>query len=156
MRLHIIAVGHKMPDWVTNAFQEYSKRLPNNYHLNLVELSPAIRSKSTDLQRAIDDEGERMLAALPKQAWVVALDEKGKSWNSKELAKSLSNWQQDGRDVALLIGGADGLASAVKARADQTWSLSALTLPHGMVRVVLAEQLYRAWSLLNNHPYHRT
>lgn len=144
-----------MPAWVSTAFEEYSKRLPKDYHLNLIALSPATRSKSTDRQRAIDDEGERMLAALPKQAWVVALDEKGRQWDSQKLASSLANWQQDGRDVALLIGGADGLAPAVKSRADQTWSLSALTLPHGMVRVVLVEQLYRAWSLLNNHPYHR-
>lgn len=144
-----------MPGWVTTAYNEFSKRLPNEYQPRLVELAAAKRGKNTDLQRAISDEGERMLQALPKDCHVIALDEHGKQWDTRTVASTMADWTQGGRDVALLIGGADGLAASVKQRADQSWSLSALTLPHALVRVVLVEQLYRAWSLLHNHPYHR-
>ena len=155
MHIHLIAVGQRMPDWVTTAYQDFAKRLPNEYRLNLVELAAGKRGKNADIARAIADEGKRMLEAIPKDCLVVGLDERGRSWSTKDLAAQLSDWEQGGRDVALLVGGADGLAPDVKKRLDVTWSLSQLTLPHAMVRVVLAEQLYRAWSILNNHPYHR-
>lgn len=155
MRIHLIAVGQRMPDWVTMAYQDFAKRLPNEYRINLVELAAGKRGKNADIARAIADEGKRMLDALPRDCLVIALDEHGHNWSTKDLAAQLSDWSQGGRDVALLIGGADGLAADVKQRADITWSLSKLTLPHALVRVVLAEQVYRAWSLMNNHPYHR-
>lgn len=155
MRIHLIAVGQRMPDWVTTAYQDFARRLPGEYRINLVELAAGKRGKNADLARAIADEGKRMLEALPRDCLVIALDEHGHNWSSKDLAAQLSGWSQGGRDVALLVGGADGLAPEVKQRADITWSLSKLTLPHALVRVVLAEQLYRAWSLMNNHPYHR-
>ncbi|WP_126453266.1 23S rRNA (pseudouridine(1915)-N(3))-methyltransferase RlmH [Sulfuriflexus mobilis] len=155
MRIHLIAVGQRMPGWVTTAYQDFAKRLPSEYRLNLVELAAGKRGKNADITRAIADEGKRMLDALPRDCRVIALDEQGHAWGTQDLAAQLSDWSQGGRDVALLIGGADGLAPEVKQRADMSWSLSNLTLPHALVRVVLAEQLYRAWSLLNNHPYHR-
>jgi len=155
MHIHLIAVGQRMPDWVTTAYQDFAKRLPNEYRLTLVELAAGKRGKNADIARAIADEGKRMLDAIPKDSLVIGLDERGRSWSTKDLAAQFSDWSQGGRDVALLVGGADGLAPDVKQRVDITWSLSKLTLPHAMVRVVLAEQLYRAWSLMNNHPYHR-
>jgi 23S rRNA (pseudouridine1915-N3)-methyltransferase len=155
MRIHLIAVGQRMPDWVSTAYQDFAKRLPSEYRLNLVELAAGKRGKNADIARAITDEGKRMLDALPKDCLIIALDEHGRAWSTMDLATQLSDWSQGGRDVALLIGGADGLAAEVKQRADITWSLSKLTLPHALARVVLAEQLYRAWSLMTNHPYHR-
>ena len=155
MRIHLIAVGQRMPGWVNTAYQDFARRLPGEYRLNLVELAAGKRGKNADIARAIADEGKRMLEALPKDCLVIALDEHGREWSTKDLTTQLADWSQGGRDVALLIGGADGLAAGVRQRADITWSLSKLTLPHALVRVVLAEQLYRAWSLLTNHPYHR-
>jgi len=155
MRIHLIAVGQRMPGWVNTAYQDFARRLPGEYRLNLVELAAGKRGKNADIARAIADEGKRMLEALPKDCLVIALDEHGREWSTKDLTTQLADWSQGGRDVALLIGGADGLAAGVRQRADITWSLSNLTLPHALVRVVLAEQLYRAWSLMTNHPYHR-
>ena len=155
MRIHLIAVGQKMPAWVSQGFQEYSKRLPASCALKLVEISPGHRGKSADIQRAIKSEGDKMVAAIPRGARVIALDERGKSWTTLQLAGQMRAWMGDGRDVALLVGGPDGLSPECKARADQMWSLSALTLPHPLVRVVLAEQLYRGWSVTQGHPYHR-
>lgn len=156
MRIHLIAVGQRMPDWVAKGYQEYVKRLPVSCCLKLVEIPPGRRSKSADVRRAINDESDRMIAAIPKGARVVALDENGKSWSTTQLAQHLKVWLGDGRDLALLVGGADGLSEICKQRAEQTWSLSALTLPHPLVRVVLAEQIYRAWSVTQGHPYHRS
>ncbi|MDT8404466.1 23S rRNA (pseudouridine(1915)-N(3))-methyltransferase RlmH [Sulfuriflexus sp.] len=155
MRIHLIAVGQRMPDWVNTAYQDFARRLPGEYRLNLVELAAGKRGKNADIARAIADEGKRMLDALPKDCLVITLDEHGRAWSTMEVAGQLADWSRGGRDVALLIGGADGLAAEVRQRADMSWSLSNLTLPHALVRVVLAEQLYRAWSLLTNHPYHR-
>jgi 23S rRNA (pseudouridine1915-N3)-methyltransferase len=155
VQIHLICVGNKMPAWVEQGYHEYAKRLPPECRLQLVELPPAQRSKSTDLQRAIQDEGQRMLKAIPKNANVIALDVKGKSHSTESLATSLGDWLQSGRDIALLIGGADGLSQECLQVAGSKWSLSALTFPHPLVRVILAEQLYRAWSLLKGHPYHR-
>ncbi len=155
MRIHLIAVGERMPAWVQQGYEEYAKRLPPERSLRLVEIAPGRRGKGFDLARAIQDEGERMLAAIPKGSLVLALDERGKEWTTLELAEQLRGWLQGGRDVALLAGGPDGLAPACRDRAEGIWSLSRLTLPHPLVRVVVAEQLYRAWSVLQNHPYHR-
>lgn len=144
-----------MPRWVQEGYGEYAKRLPSECALQLVEIAPGRRGKGADIQRALRDEGERMLAAIPKGCQVLALDVKGKSWSTEQLSSKLSEWMGDGRDLALLVGGPEGLADACRQRADGGWSLSALTMPHPLVRVVVAEQLYRAWSLLRNHPYHR-
>lgn len=155
MRIALIAIGEKSPSWVREGWAEYAKRLPKAYAPELVELPLGARGKSRDPARAIAEEGERVLAALPKQSLVVALDERGRGWTSVELSKQLAQWAQSGRDVALVVGGPDGHAPAVLARADLRWSLSPLTLPHMLVRLVVVEQLYRAWTLLENHPYHR-
>ncbi len=144
-----------MPDWVKKGYDEYVKRLPVSCSLKLVEIAPGHRGKSADIKRAIEDESQKMLAAIPEGAIVVALDEKGKSWSTLTLAEQMREWMQAGRDVALLVGGPDGLSDACRQRAERIWSLSALTLPHPLVRVVLAEQIYRAWSVTQGHPYHR-
>jgi 23S rRNA (pseudouridine1915-N3)-methyltransferase len=151
MRACLIAVGERVPAWVQQGFAEYVKRLSRELPLELVEVS----AKSRDPARAMDEEGAALLAAVPKGAHVVALDGRGKAWSSAELAQQLARWRMQGKDLAFLIGGAEGLAISVLDRADQRWSLGPLTLPHPLVRIVVAEQLYRAASLLANHPYHR-
>ncbi|MBI3773844.1 MAG: 23S rRNA (pseudouridine(1915)-N(3))-methyltransferase RlmH [Gammaproteobacteria bacterium] len=155
MRIHLIAVGQRMPDWVERGYQEYSKRLPPSCSLQLIEIPAGRRTKGADIQRAITEEGERMLAAIPRGTHVIALDERGKPWTTQQLSGQLGDWLQAGYDIALLVGGPDGLSPSCKETAVQQWSLSNLTLPHPLVRVLLAEQLYRAWSLLQGHPYHR-
>ena len=144
-----------MPGWVEDGVAEYRKRLPAEMKFDVREIALGKRSKNADIARAMASEGEAMLAAIARDDHVVALDVHGKSWSTEQLAGELRDWQQSGRDVSLLIGGPDGLAPECLERAAQRWSLSALTLPHPLVRVVLAEQLYRAWSINNNHPYHR-
>lgn len=155
MKIQLVAVGNKMPGWVTSGFQEYQRRFPRDCAFELIEISPGKRGKNADIARILEQEGERMLAAVPKSNRVVTLEVTGKPWTTHDLSKQLSSWQMDGRDVSLLVGGPEGLAPACIARSEQKWSLSPLTLPHPMVRVVVAESLYRAWSLNNNHPYHR-
>jgi 23S rRNA (pseudouridine1915-N3)-methyltransferase len=152
MRIHLITVARRVPDWVKAGYEDYAGRLTGPSVLGLIEVA-AERRRGTE--RFLDREGERVLKAIPPSAWVVALDERGEAWTTEGLSRQLAAWQHKGRDIALLVGGADGLAPACLARADQRWSLSFLTLPHGLVRVVLAEQLYRAQSLLDGHPYHR-
>ncbi|MET0281259.1 MAG: 23S rRNA (pseudouridine(1915)-N(3))-methyltransferase RlmH [Steroidobacteraceae bacterium] len=154
MRVTLIAVGQRMPGWVTEGFTEYSRRLRPRLPLELIEI-PAAKRGSGDLARAMGEEGRRLLAALRAQDHVVALDERGKSRSSVELSQWLAARQQAGSDLAFLVGGADGYAPEVLARANERWSLSTLTLPHALVRVVFAEQLYRAVTLLDGHPYHR-
>ncbi len=144
-----------MPAWVEQGFNEYAKRLPPECSLTLIEIPAGKRGKSADVARITEKEGQQMLAAIPKGAMVVALEVTGRQWDTPQLAEKLGQWMQDGRDVALLVGGPEGLASGCLARAESKWSLSALTMPHPLVRVVLAEQLYRAWSITQNHPYHR-
>ena len=144
-----------MPDWVQAEYGEYAKRLPRECALELKEIALAQRGKNADIARAIEKESEAMLAAIPLQERVIALDVLGKPQTTDSLADSLRHWQMQGGNTSLLIGGPDGLSADCLARADHRWSLSGLTLPHPLVRIVLAEQLYRAWSLLNNHPYHR-
>ncbi|HBD23146.1 MAG: 23S rRNA (pseudouridine(1915)-N(3))-methyltransferase RlmH [Pseudomonadales bacterium] len=155
MKIKLLAVGNKMPPWVTAGYQEYAKRLPAYMQLQLQELPLGFRGASADPAKAMQQEGDAMLAAIAQDDRVVALDVKGKAWSTEELAKQCADWQMDGRNVSLLVGGPNGLASSCLQRADQKWSLSPLTLPHPLVRVLLAEQLYRAWSILNNHPYHK-
>jgi 23S rRNA (pseudouridine1915-N3)-methyltransferase len=155
VRLRLIAVGQKMPAWVAEGWATFSKRMPRDSRLELVELASGQRGRKTDPGRARHDEGERMLAALGEGVHVVALDVTGQAWDTPTLARRLEAWRSGGRDVALLAGGPDGLDPRCQARADERWSLSPLTFPHMLVRVIVAEQLYRAWSLLANHPYHR-
>ena len=155
MKIHLLSVGNKMPAWVNDGYSEYAKRMPRECQLQLIELPPAIRSKNQPVQRAIEDEGQRILKAIPKNSYVVALDVKGKQHSTESLSTTLDNWLNIGSDITLIIGGADGLSNECLQKSNSKWSLSNLTFPHPLVRVVLAEQLYRAWSLLNNHPYHR-
>jgi len=155
MKIRIVAIGEKMPEWVNEGFHEYAKRLQHGLILSLTEIPAGKRGKNADLDRIIQKEGELMLAQTPSQSHCVALDVKGKSWSTEDLAKQLQQWQLKGTEINLLIGGPEGLAQSCYQRANQFWSLSPLTFPHPLVRIILAEQLYRAWSLLNNHPYHR-
>nr|WP_255494623.1 23S rRNA (pseudouridine(1915)-N(3))-methyltransferase RlmH [Luteibacter sp. Sphag1AF] len=151
----MIAVGERMPAWVAEGFAEYRKRLSHDLPLELTEIKPGVRGKGRDDARATLDEGAAILATLPRDIHVVALDGRGRTWSSEDLATQLSQWRMSGRDIAFLIGGPDGHAPDVIARANQSWSLGPLTLPHMLVRLVLAEQLYRATTLLAGHPYHR-
>ncbi len=155
MRISLIAVGNRMPAWVESGYAEYARRLPAECALELVEIAPGRRGKGADVARLVRDEGERMLAAIPKGARVVSLEVTGRPWSTEQLAGRLGRWLGDGRDVALLVGGPEGLAPAAAANAEERWSLSPLTLPHPLVRIVVAEALYRAWSVTVNHPYHR-
>ena len=155
MKAVLIAVGERAPDWVAQGFSEYQKRLSHWLPLSLHEITPGLRGKGRDPARAIADEGTRVLAALPKQAHVVALEGRGRNYSSEQLAGRLEAWRQQGRDLAFLIGGPEGHAPEVLAAANEHWSLGALTLPHMLVRLLVAEQLYRAASQLANHPYHR-
>jgi 23S rRNA (pseudouridine1915-N3)-methyltransferase len=155
MRLQLLAIGQRMPGWVETGFAEYAGRLPRDMALTLLALPNPARSRAMDVSTLRRVEGQALLAAIPDQALVVAMDEGGQVVDTSELARRLANWQQSGRDVTLVIGGAAGLEDTVRKRADWVWSLSPLTFPHMLVRVLVAEQIYRAWSLLNNHPYHR-
>lgn len=155
VRARLIAVGERMPAWVAEGFAEYRKRLSHELPLELVELRPGARGKGRDDARAMQDEGAAMLGALPHDIHVVALDGRGKAWSSEDVATELAKWRMSGRDLAFLVGGPDGHAAEVLARADQRWSLGPLTLPHMLVRLVLAEQLYRATTIVAGHPYHR-
>jgi len=155
MRIHLIAVGRRMPDWVNAGFEEYRKRMPPECRLELVEIAAGQRGKGADLARLQREEGERMLAAIPRGAEVVALDAGGKMVDTEGLSRWLDAWLAGGRDVAMLIGGPEGLAPACRERADRLWSLSPLTFPHPLVRIIVAEQIYRAMSIHKGHPYHK-
>lgn len=155
MRIRLLAVGRRPPLWAEDACAEYLKRLPDALGVEPRLIAPARRGHADDVARARADEGQRLLAACGPRDRIIALDEKGTGWSTMDLAARLRDWELDGRDVALLIGGADGLSEACQERAGACWSLSPLTLPHALVRVVVAEQLYRAWSVNAGHPYHR-
>lgn len=155
MKARLVAVGERAPAWVAEGFAEYRKRLSHWLPLDLVEIEPGLRGKGRDPARAMAEEGARVLAAVPKGALVVALDGRGRAWSSEALAQRLQHWRNGGRGLALLVGGPEGHAPQVLAAADERWSLGPLTLPHMLVRLVVAEQLYRAAALLANHPYHR-
>lgn len=155
MQLVIAAVGHKMPAWIENGFGEYAKRMPPECRVLLKEIKPVDRSGSRTAETVMAQERVRIEASIPKGSRIVALDERGKDVSTAQLSQQLQQWQRDGRDVTFVIGGADGLDAEFKNKADMLLRISSLTLPHGMVRVLLAEQLYRAWSITQNHPYHR-
>lgn len=154
MRFHLVAVGTRVPDWVSAGFDDYARRLPGGARLQLHEVAAAPR-KGGDRQRARAEEAQRLRRALPQRAYIVALDVGGRSLDTQQVAERVREWNREGAEVAFLVGGPDGLAPALQAGAQECWSLSPLTLPHALVRVVLAEQLYRALSILYNHPYHR-
>ncbi len=155
LRLTLLTASNRQPDWVDAGADDYAKRLRGRCTLEIKTVPPARRTATTRVERAMHDEGERLLAQIPAGAHVVALLENGKPWSTKELAAKLEAWMQRGAPVALLVGGPDGLSPECVARASERWSLSPLTLPHGLVRVIAAEALYRAWPLLENHPYPR-
>ncbi len=154
MRLKVITVGRRPPKWVEAGFNEFATRMPRHLGIELIEVAPGAARKSGDVERAREQEAEALLTAAGA-ARVVALDERGSAWSTRDLAHRLEQFMQAGGDTAFLIGGADGLAERCRRQAAHCWSLSALTLPHLLVRVVLAEQLYRAFTLLDGHPYHR-
>ena len=155
MQLIVAAVGHKMPAWIEAGFQEYAKRMPPESRLVLKEIKPIERSSGKNAETVMAQERIRIEAALPKGGRVIALDEHGVQMTTVQLSQQLSIWQHLRGDVSFVIGGADGLDAEFKKNADMLLRLSNMTLPHGLVRVILAEQLYRAWSILRNHPYHR-
>ena len=155
MKARLIATGERAPAWVAQGFAEYQKRLSHWLPLELVEIEPGLRGKGRGAQRAIEDEGKRVLAALPKNAHVIALEVTGKAYSSEQLAQRLEHWRGQGRDLAFLIGGPEGHAPEVLTTANETWSLGPLTLPHMLARLLVAEQVYRAAAMLANHPYHR-
>jgi len=154
VKLRIISVGHKMPDWVELGCAEYLKRMPREMTVEIVEIKPNKRVSGKNAVQVQEAESKRIIEAAGRD-YLIALDEHGQEVTTLQLAERMKNWLGGGRDVSLVIGGADGLHTDVKTRADWLWSLSKLTLPHGMLRVLLAEQLYRAHSVINNHPYHR-
>ena len=155
MRLMLLAASNRQPAWVSDGFDSYAKRLRGSLRLDLEEIPLARRPSAAAARRAAESEGKRMLASIPDAAHVVALTEDGTMWNTRELAARLRAWVALGRPVYLLIGGPDGLSESCLARADERWSLSRLTLPHGLARIAVAEALYRARSVLERHPYHR-
>jgi 23S rRNA (pseudouridine1915-N3)-methyltransferase len=156
MQIQLIAVGKKIPSWVEQGYHHYARRLPKECALTLIEISAVKRNKNSNTKKIINEEGQKILAALATKTAIVTLDILGKTWTTIELSHTLKHWLASGQNIALIIGGADGLAESVKLRAQQSWSLSPLTFPHPLVRVLVAEQIYRAWSLLQNHPYHRS
>ncbi|GGZ54921.1 ribosomal RNA large subunit methyltransferase H [Lysobacter xinjiangensis] len=155
MKARLVAVGERAPGWVAEGFAEYRKRLSHWLPFELVEVEPGLRGKGRDAARAQSDEGARVIAAIPRNAWVVTLDGRGRGYTSEQLAQRLEHWRGQGRDLAFLVGGPEGHPPEVLQRADESWALGPLTLPHMLVRLVVAEQLYRAAALLANHPYHR-
>jgi 23S rRNA (pseudouridine1915-N3)-methyltransferase len=154
LKLRIISVGHKMPSWVETACAEYTKRMPREATVEIIDIKPEKRAAGNSTENIQLIEAKRILEAVGKD-FCIALDERGQEVTTLQLADKFKDWQASGRDVALIIGGADGLHTSVKQKADWLWGLSKLTLPHAMVRVLLVEQLYRAHSVITNHPYHR-
>ena len=155
MRISVLAVGGKMPEWVEAGVNEYRKRLPPDIDFRVREIPLARRGKNSDIARARQQEGEALLKAVPGGDRLIALDVKGRALSTQALAETLADWRMQGQNVSLLVGGPDGLDAQCMQRSHARWSLSALTLPHPLVRVLLVEQLYRAWSILQGHPYHR-
>lgn len=155
MKLIIAAVGHKMPDWVSAGFRDYARRMPPEFGLELREIKAEPRGGGRTAAQIMQAEARRLEQVLPPQVQRIALDERGRDWSTAQLAQAMERWRGEGQDIAFIIGGADGLDATFKQQCHEKIRLSSLTLPHGLVRVVLAEQLYRAWSMLHNHPYHR-
>jgi 23S rRNA (pseudouridine1915-N3)-methyltransferase len=155
MKINLIAIGNKMPDWVNIGVNEYQKRLTQDCKLNIQQIAAIKRGKQTDLKKICETEGEKILSRIPNDNRVIALEVKGHNWSTEQLSQQMSQWMLSGQDVSLLVGGPEGLSQDCRDKASQLWSLSPLTLPHPLVRIIVAEQLYRAWSILKNHPYHR-
>ena len=155
MRIHLLAIGTGMPAWLREGYADYAGRLRAGARLELTEIPAERRAKGADLSRIREIEGQRLLQAVPAGSRIVALDAAGRQWSTEALAEAMAGWLQDGRDLALLIGGPEGLSTACLAAAEWRWSLSKLTFPHPLVRLLVAEQLYRGWSILQAHPYHR-
>lgn len=153
MQISLLSISNKMPKWIQDGFDEYAKRLSKDYPLTLIEIPPV--KKRGNITQIIEDEGEKLLKAVPKSNRIIALDRLGASLSTEKLAKHLDSWIQTGRDISLLIGGAEGLSQHCLQKAEMKWSLSQLTFPHLLVRIIVAEQLYRAMSILKHHPYHR-
>ncbi len=155
MHIRLLAVGDRQPAWVNDAYATYAERLPREWKFRLDTIPTVRRSKNDKSRQAMEAEGKEVLARVQDAEQVVLLDERGKPLSSNALASKLTDWQRDGRDLCLVIGGPDGVSDACRGRADFTWSLSAMTLPHGLARVLVVEALYRAWSMNSGHPYHR-
>lgn len=155
MRISIVTVGTRMPAWVSQGVDEYGKRMPRELSIEWKELPLAARSKNASPEKLREKEGQQILKAIPSADRVIALDVRGQAISTEKLASTLAEWQMSGANYSLLIGGPDGLSRDCLQRAERRWSLSALTLPHPLVRILLAEQLYRAWTITVNHPYHR-
>ncbi|SRR5579883_756220 len=155
MRIRLLTITHKSPAWIQEGYEEYAKRLPASCMLELIEIPAEKRTTNADLKRLTEREGEKMLAVIKPQHHVIALDVRGKLWSTEQLAKELANWQQEGRHLDLLVGGPEGLAPACLQKAETIWSLSPLTFPHILVKLIVAEQIYRAWSILQQKAYHR-
>ena len=155
MIIHVIAVGTKMPGWVNQGVDEYVRRMPAECQVRFVELALGQRAKSKNIKQAMQQEEKKILAAIPANAYVIAMEVQARIWSTETLSEKMQHWMQSGKDVALLIGGPDGMTQACIHRANEKWSLSNLTLPHPLVRIVLAEQLYRALMIIKNHPYHK-
>ncbi|WP_341305372.1 23S rRNA (pseudouridine(1915)-N(3))-methyltransferase RlmH [Pseudomonas sp. TMP25] len=155
MRIKLIAVGSRMPRWVEEGWQEYAKRMPSELSLELVEIALTTRGKNADVTRMIRQEGEAMLSKVAPGERIVTLEVEGRPWSTEQLAVELDKWRLDARTVNLMVGGPEGLAPEVQARSEQRWSLSSLTLPHPLVRILIGEQMYRAWTVLSGHPYHK-
>jgi 23S rRNA (pseudouridine1915-N3)-methyltransferase len=155
MKFLIFAVGNKMPKWVEAGFDEYARRMPHEATIELMEIKPEKRGEGKKIEQLLVAEAARILATLPSKCRIVAMDERGRQWTTAKLADSITGWMRNGGDTAFLVGGADGLDANIKNSADEVLALSAMTLPHGLARIMLAEQLYRAVSLINRHPYHR-
>lgn len=155
MKVNLIAIGKKMPNWVEDGYLEYANRLPKEFKLTLIELPAKKRTGSSNLTKLLEQEGELILKAVPKNNLIIALDRCGSSLSTHQLSQQFNELYQQSQDVSLLIGGPEGLSPECLQAANKTWSLSALTLPHPLVRVLIAEQIYRVWSIMSQHPYHR-
>ena len=155
LNIELLAAGTKPPAWIATGIAEYQKRLPRDWQLNIKEIPVSKRQKGEPVAKAIQMEGQKMMAAITPGSVVVCMDRNGKNWSTEELAKNMQDWQMETGKIQLLIGGPDGLAQECLDAAHKSWSLSKLTFPHFLVRLMLAEQIYRAWSVINNHPYHK-
>ena len=156
MRIYLVAVGKRMPVWVNEAYAEFYKRMPRELRVHLIEVDAAKRRKTANSNTMREEEADNILRAIPNNTLMVMLDQSGRAWTTENLSQQVADWMQMGRDVALVIGGADGLAKRCLQKANTIWSLSSLTFPHALVRVIVAEQWYRAWTILQGHPYHRS
>lgn len=155
MHLDVVAMGSKMSAWVYEGVETYTQRMPPELKVQIIEVPLKTRSKLSDLKKCMEQEGEMMLKKVPDQNYCMVLDRCGTEWSTEDLALELKSWMQRGQNISLLIGGPEGLSKACLNRSDQKWSLSRLTFPHGLARVMVVEQLYRAWSIISHHPYHK-